>query len=157
MSREAQKLSISILCEMGSLLNVANQTNESEKIYLEALAEARASASTRRRCLLGLGRISIQREEWSKSVQYLEEGLALLLEVPEPGCEPHVNPSFQLEFLDLLGDALEGQGEWGRARQYDKRAVAIWSKPPLSKSYWEVMGASGGDRGYSQGETRTGH
>ena len=120
---------------MGSLLDVANQLNESEKYYLEPLAEVRATPTTRRKCLLGLGRISIQRREWSKSVQYLEEGLALLLEVPEPHCGPHANLRFQLEFLGLSGNALEGQGEWARARQYDKQALDISSQPPLDNSY----------------------
>lgn len=126
---------------MESLLDVANQLNESEKYYLEALPEVRATPTTRRKCLQGLGRISIQRREWSKSVQYLEEGLALLLEEPEPHCGPHANLRFQLEFLGFLGNVLEGQGEWARARQHDKQALDISSQPPLDNSYSEIMGA----------------
>ena len=70
----------------------------------------------------------------------LEKGLALLLEVPEARRESLEHLRSQLEFLGL-GDALEGQGEWTRARQYDKQAVAIWSQPPLEKPFSEIMSA----------------
>ena len=134
----ANEFSTAILCEMALLLYSVNRLLESEKMFLEGL-EVVTCMFTRARCMQNLGRISIQRREWSKSIKYLEDGLKLLLEVPEADCEPRDNLIFQVQFLGLLGDALEGQGEWARARQYDKQAVAIWSQ--LERPHSEVMGA----------------
>ena len=47
--------------------------------------------------------------------------------------------TIHVHILVMLGDAMEGQGDWARARQYDKQALAMWEHTEVRSRSWGTV------------------
>ena len=132
---EVTDCSRTFLCEMGRLLECSNQVTESERFYNEVLSTPGLTPSVRLMCTQGLAFVYNKRKEWNKGAEFCKEALKL---VPKAGPPKAVH----MHLLVMLGDAMEGQGEWASARQSDEHAMAMWDAIGTGhKSASSVIGA----------------
>ena len=118
-SWEVKQNSMVNLCNVAKLLQLHNQFAEAEKHFHEVLYTSGLHVSVRMQCVQALAVLNNQRENWSSGAQFCEEALTLLPGLPTS--DKHL-VTIHAYLLAMLGDAMEGQGEWARARQYDKQA-----------------------------------
>lgn len=65
-----------------------------------------------------------------------------MLAINPPGLVESFPPVVHIHLLVMLGDALEGQGDWANARHFDKEAMALWGAiDPEKKSAGAVLSA----------------
>jgi len=70
-------------------------------------------------CYQGLAFVYNKRKERNKGAEFCKEALKLVPKVGPP-------KAVHMHLLVMLGDAMEGQGEWASARQSDEHAMAMW-------------------------------
>jgi len=115
--------SLAVLFELGTLLESVNQLVESEQTYIELLSTPQLPVPNRIQCLHSLAHVSNQQKKWRKGLQYGKEALELLNVASFERTDATV--MLHVGLLVELGDAMEGQGDWGCARQYDRQAWSL--------------------------------
>jgi len=124
MSRLIARNLMGVLDGMAKIYQPTRQIAEAEKCYYEILASPWVEKALHMHSLQGLAQVNIYRRNWRKGVQFCEEALKLLFEI---------GPEWQIftiytRLLVMLGDAMEGQGDWAQAHQYDQQVLDMWEK-----------------------------
>lgn len=136
---EVEQNSLVALCDVADLLKLNNQFAESEKYYYEVLSAPRLDPLVRMQCVNALAVLNNQRKNWGKGAEFCKQALALL---PKAGSSKYMF-TIQIHLHVILGDAMEGQGEWARALEYDKKALAMWEQTEVrSRSASTILSAT---------------